>query len=216
MADQLLSQADVDALVLSPTRSEPPASAPAPAPARPPAADLGNRGTNINKAPTFPVKSAPLPVKNAAVSNKPQTTNKIHPSQVIQTTASKLPPNIRQEQKYEGSADAINTLKAKIASLTEQLTQMGNNIKRMEKIEKKVIDLEIKLEKNQQSQVLLPRVNQLSEELKKISANLKGTPGYGVRHSFTCEKCNDHGHVAEMFRCTKCGHERWYGWWPSK
>ena len=83
-------------------------------------------------------------------------------------------------------------------------------------MEKKVVGLEAKLESKRENQSAELQVLQLKEALKKITTNLKGTPGYGVRQSFNCEKCSDEGHVAVMYRCTKCGHERWYGWWPDK
>lgn len=225
MADQLLSQADVDALVSSLTRSEPAASESASV--KPVIVDPGLNGGNaaISRAPTSspipvqsPAKSAPAAVKQPVAASRPTPPP-------ISSTRSTLPKNIigaksvnltRQEQKPEVSADTLNALNAKVVNLTDQLAKMGPSLKRLEYLEKKVIDLEMKLEKNNKSQELLHRVNQLSEEYKKLSVNLKGTPGYGVRHSFTCEKCNDQGHVAQMFRCTSCGQEKWYGWWPNK
>jgi hypothetical protein len=225
MADQLLSQADVDALVSSLSRNEPVVSEPAFA--KPVSADSGSYGVNatMSKAPALPSKSVPLPARSTPSPVK-QTNVAVKPAPpVISSTRSTLPKNIigaksispvRQEQKSEVSMEALNSLNAKVSSLTDQIMKMGNSLKRLENIEKRVMELEKKLENNKQSQELLHRVNQLSEEYKKVSNNLKGTPGYGVRHSFTCEKCEDQGHVAQMFRCTSCGHERWYGWWPNK
>jgi hypothetical protein len=234
MADQLLSQADVDALVLSLTRSEP-ASEPLPAK---PAADTGLHQSSmpINKAPSITIKPSSVSFKDPMAANnsvqpttKPvQTANKPmqpnnKPLQPTNITRNSVPNsnnrnsiNINQAQKPEVSQETVNALNTKISRLTEQLTQVETNIKRLENIEKKVIDMETRLEQYKQSPTLLPRIASMSDELRKISVNLKGTPGYGVRHNFTCEKCNDHGHVAQMFRCTKCGHERWYGWWPEK
>jgi hypothetical protein len=124
-------------------------------------------------------------------------------------------PPARQEHKVEASADMLNSMNVKIADLTKQLAQMGSVFKRIELLEKKAMELEGKVG-NSQSPAVAQKVEELGEAIKKISTNLKGTPGYGVRHTFNCEKCSDKGHVAVMYRCTKCGHERWYGWWPEK
>jgi hypothetical protein len=248
MADQLLSQADIDALVLSLTRNEPVASESASA--KTATADpvpLGDNGA-MNKVTPVPTKAAavitppvtPKPVQSAAskppappVNNKPaqQSVNRTTQSVVNKPTSmannirsvsssqlgvAKNSTGIRQEPKTEASSEALNALNAKIASISEQLAKMDANFKRIENIEKRLTNLETKFQKNSNSPDILNRVNQLSEEYKKLVNNLKGTPGYGVRHQFTCEKCSDKGHVAQMFRCTSCGHERWYGWWPSK
>jgi len=100
--------------------------------------------------------------------------------------------------------------------LTKQLGQITGALKRLDAVEKKLGDLTAKVENNRESAQTAQRVQKLNDELKKIPVNLKGTPGYGIKHTFDCEKCSDHGHVAVMFRCTNCGHERWYGWWPEK
>jgi hypothetical protein len=225
MADQLLSQADIDALVSSLSRNEPVVSEPAFA--KSVSADSVSHGVNatMSKTPALPSKSVSLPARSTPTPVK-QTNVAVKPAPpVISGTRSTLPKNIigaksispvRQEQKTEVPTSSLNTLNTRVATLSDQLTKMGNSLKRLENIEKRVMELEKKIENNKQSQELLHRVNQLSEEYIKVSTNLKGTPGYGVRHSFTCEKCDDQGHVAQMFRCTSCGYERWYGWWPNK
>jgi DNA repair exonuclease SbcCD ATPase subunit len=112
--------------------------------------------------------------------------------------------------------EVVNVLNAKIAELTKQLNQIQGAIKSLDGIEKKLGALTAKVENNKEPAQTAERVQKLNDELKKIAHNLKGTPGYGIKHSFDCEKCSDHGHVAVMFRCTRCGQERWYGWWPEK
>jgi len=197
MADQLLSQADVDALVASLTKNEP--AKPAPAPAAP-----------APSKPAAPVTAAKpvVPVtKPASPAAKPPA-----PSSV--PAAAK--PGSRPESRPEISMDVINGLNAKIANLTRQLELMGNAMQKIEILEKKVAQLESGSGNNKELQALAQRVQLVGSELKKISLNLKGTPGYGIHESFTCEKCSDHGHVAVQFRCTNCGHERWYGWWPGR
>ncbi|MBN1188538.1 MAG: hypothetical protein JXA46_02185 [Dehalococcoidales bacterium] len=193
MADQLLSQADVDALVSSLTRSEPPKPA---APARQAQAGPASVGASPKNASVPPASARQAQSGGNAPSRPAQPA--------------------RQESKPELSSETVNAMNAKIADLSRQMAQMGAVLKRIESLEKKAAELENKIARGNESQAAAQRVQELSEAVKRISNNLKGTPGYGVKYTFSCEKCSDHGHVAVMYRCTKCGHERWYGWWPEK
>ena len=192
MADQLLSQSDVDALVLSLGRNE--SVKPALVAVKPAVAATSNKPPTLvagSKAALGPTKATPV---NSISGTSPRPAS----------------------PKSEIPAEALNSLNAKITELTKQLSQMGAALKQLDLLEKKVVGLEAKLESKRENQSAELQVLQLKEALKKITTNLKGTPGYGVRQSFNCEKCSDEGHVAVMYRCTKCGHERWYGWWPDK
>lgn len=210
MADQLLSQADVDALVASLSKNEPPkvtppmAAKPAPVqparasfsvPAPPPQTEAPSTAVSRPLAAQPPVRTtAPSPAANPAP----------------------RPAPARVQAKPEVNNDQVNILNTRVAELTKQLNNMQTALKRMEMLERKVNELEAKTAQPRESPATAQKVQKLSEEMQKIVTNLKGTPGYGVRNSFTCEKCDDHGHVAVQFRCTSCGSERWYGWWPSK
>jgi len=193
MADQLLSQADVDALVSSLVRSEP-AKAPAPA----------------AKAPAPVVKQEPAPqaVQKSPATVQPPVQKPIKPAQpeAMSSTVEVKPGN---------SADSISLLNARVAELTNGMVQMSAALKRIENLERKVLALETGTAQNTGASTA-QQIQRVSEALKRITNNLKGTPGYGARNSFTCEKCKDHGHIAVKYRCTKCGQEKWYGWWPEK
>jgi hypothetical protein len=52
-------------------------------------------------------------------------------------------------------------------------------------------------------------------ELYDIGDQLDGTPDLDLKHRFKCE-CGASGLVALYIRCTKCGREAWWGWWPNK
>lgn len=59
----------------------------------------------------------------------------------------------------------------------------------------------------------LPRLAQeLQASLSNVLTGLQGTPGYGIRHTFKCDKCQGIGMVAAAFTCTKCGHQALRGW----
>jgi hypothetical protein len=221
MADRLLSQADVDELVSSLSRHEParpaaprppenkqPAAAPPAAPhpvenVRPPVP----RPVEIVKpaAAVPPVTRAPgAPAANpisipAAPIPKPWMANRPNPA----------PAPVRAP---EPAAD----VEARLAEMSRQLSQLNATMLRLELLEKKVSGLEARPAQSPAGSASTQQIQQLSEKLKKILINLKDTPGYAIRSHFDCDQCHDQGHVAVMFRCTNCGHERWYGWWPDK
>jgi len=55
----------------------------------------------------------------------------------------------------------------------------------------------------------------ISAELEDIEARLDGTPALGLKHRFKCD-CGASGSVALHIKCTKCGRESYWGWWPEK
>jgi len=52
-------------------------------------------------------------------------------------------------------------------------------------------------------------------ELCDIENRLDGTPALGLKHRFNCS-CGASGLVAVRIKCTKCGQETYWGWWPEK
>jgi len=54
----------------------------------------------------------------------------------------------------------------------------------------------------------------ISAELDDIETRLDGTPALGLKHHFKCD-CGASGFVALHIKCTKCGRESWWGWFPE-
>jgi hypothetical protein len=48
-----------------------------------------------------------------------------------------------------------------------------------------------------------------------LYALLDGTPALGLRRCFKCD-CGASGFVAVRIKCTKCGRETWWGWFPKQ
>lgn len=223
MADQLLSQADVDALVASLSKNDPPkAAAPAVKPPAPPAAPVAAKPAASFVAPVAarPPASSVAPVADrpavSPMASKPNSSPAAANPFAAINMGNPAPRPASAPVKPEVSNEVINGLNSKIAELTKQLGYMGAALKKIEVLEKKVAELETRTGKNSGTANTDQKVQQLTDEMKKIVTNLKGTPGYAAHNTFSCEKCDDHGHVAVQYRCTKCGHERWYGWWPEK
>lgn len=52
-------------------------------------------------------------------------------------------------------------------------------------------------------------------DLDALEIQVKNNPASGLRKKFKCT-CGSTEKVAVSVKCTKCGKETWYGWWPPK
>src|ERR1035437_2699281 len=169
MADKLLSQSDIDDMVESLARNKPEAQ--------------------ITVKPTPEANSRTIPTVNsvtmadavhgAAAKTAPKT------PAMPQRPTSSVPP-VLQEQKVDTSA---NFLSGKVAELSNQMAQMAAGLQRLAALEARMSQLETQVMRNRESLETAKQVQLLGAELKKISVNLLGTPRYGIRHTFHCDKC---------------------------
>lgn len=69
--------------------------------------------------------------------------------------------------------------------------------------------------KVQQLESQLDVLEAIIAELGDIETRLDGTPTLGLKHHFKCD-CGASGFVAVHIKCTKCGRDTYWGWWPKK
>jgi len=56
----------------------------------------------------------------------------------------------------------------------------------------------------------------VENQMKEITRCVQKTLGYNISKTFKCRACAGIGMVAIRVKCTKCGKESWWGWWPVK
>ncbi len=56
----------------------------------------------------------------------------------------------------------------------------------------------------------------LDAQMESMRAKLGATPGYNARNLFTCSSCGTSGQLSIPVKCTHCGEEGWWGWWPRE
>jgi hypothetical protein len=56
----------------------------------------------------------------------------------------------------------------------------------------------------------------LEGRLEEVEFGLTGNPMSGAKYQFVCEGCGSKGWIATLIKCTKCGWETRWGWWPNK
>jgi len=56
----------------------------------------------------------------------------------------------------------------------------------------------------------------LEDHINDVEDQTLDTPLWGARHGITCDCCGSKGWIAIRIKCTKCGRETYWGWWPEK
>jgi hypothetical protein len=67
--------------------------------------------------------------------------------------------------------------------------------------------------------ILRATVTDLQKRLAKMEiamAEAQQNRGPNINKMFHCDSCESHGLVAFSSKCTKCGKQTWWGWWPQK
>ena len=59
-------------------------------------------------------------------------------------------------------------------------------------------------------------VRDLTQQLALMQGQFKHSFGASARQRLTCGACHTQGQVAVRVRCTSCGEEHWWGWWPKE
>lgn len=96
-------------------------------------------------------------------------------------------------------AEALNALAARIERLEAALAESNNSIMQI----------------HQEYQTFSTQVQLMGSRLEGVLDNLKSTLGYRAQKTFTCASCEADGNVAAKVKCTSCGKENWWGWWPE-
>ncbi|MCR4394960.1 MAG: hypothetical protein NUV31_11365 [Dehalococcoidales bacterium] len=157
---------------------------------------------SAKKASNTPPPSTPAAIPSAAKSPvKPpatQETGKVPFARPVRTV----------------SNDQDNSL----AEIVARLEKLEETVRRLEQLEARVERLSAFAGRGGQN--TLPVQDDIVQDLKtriaELEGNLKAIPLYGLRKTFKCDSCGAGSYVAALIKCTTCGKERWWGWWPKK
>jgi hypothetical protein len=105
-----------------------------------------------------------------------------------------------------------------IQSLSRQITALSS---RLAKIENSILKLDKKAQSPNevsasQMKTAIQQMKNVSSQVEIITEGLRGTAGYNLNKTFKCSSCKSSGVVAIKVKCTQCGQENWWGWWPKK
>jgi hypothetical protein len=112
--------------------------------------------------------------------------------------------------------ETLEIMRQTMIALTEQTAKMEARLHQLEQKQNTtaefgaaILQLEEKLE------VITRYSREIDSRVITLLSKLQDTPSYGVRSDFTCESCGSQGFAAIPLRCTNCGKEGWWGWWPN-
>ncbi len=115
------------------------------------------------------------------------------------------------------SDDILKKIQANVADLTRRMAKVEVEISMLDQEEEVMPDLSIPVQRlSRRLDTVVKELQKVNSRTDGISRGLKGTPDYAIRDDFACESCGSRGFVAIPMRCTDCGSEGWWGWWPKK
>lgn len=118
---------------------------------------------------------------------------------------------VRRQLREEKRASRPRTEKGKGKGENHALSAVTPHVEtapvppELESLESKIQQLESRVE----------ALEALGAELEDIETSINGTPALGLKHHFQCD-CGASGYVALRIKCTKCGREVWWGWYPEQ
>jgi hypothetical protein len=136
---------------------------------------------------------------------------------VIQENPTPSPKIINEPPRTSGhheeciAAGEIQSMGQKIADLSSRLAKIEAAINKLEK--KAQSNNEVSAS---QMKTAIQQMKNVSSQVEIITEGLRGTAGYNLNKIFKCNSCKSTGKVAIKVKCTQCGQENWWGWWPKK
>lgn len=213
----VLPQAEIDALfkqatgmsISSPAK---PKKKAAPAEAKPaaPAAEAAPEVTQATPARSMP---APAPQSDP----DPPSAGGYGGQQAAYTSP---PPSAApRRETYQAPQDDGMLLEIQLTldDLSRRLAKLESSINQVNRKMRERRDSGVETERLQET------VSELGRSLRKVNSRVDGiqkglgnTPVYAARAEFCCSSCGAEGMIAVPVKCTQCGEEGWWGWWPGE
>ena len=112
--------------------------------------------------------------------------------------------------------EAIETLRTISSDLANQTQELREIEARVSQLESGAIDSNLAIQLySEKVQNMEDHIQKIEERTKEALEITKSNFGYKLREDFKCESCGSKGLVAIHIRCTQCGEESWWGWWPA-
>jgi ribosomal protein L33 len=108
------------------------------------------------------------------------------------------------------------TAAGQINYLTDGLSDLRA---RMAKLEVLLLSIETQAQNSGARDVSKDAVHQITNiarQIEVLNEGLRTTPDYNLGKTFNCASCSSNGTIAIKVRCTSCGKENWWGYWPKK
>ena len=194
--DKVRSQAEIDAMLSGGSASEePPAETSSPP-----------QVVQLSTATEPPAAPAPIPIP---VSPSLPVASENGQDQLAATGAIPNQPG--------DPVATLNTLVTTVTAMAQQLGTAEGTLKQFDQLQTDISETSIAVKEMKQGfQALEQQIQSLTSQVQSTLEGLKGTFGYRAKQTFTCDSCNTSSMVATRIKCTHCGKENWWGWWPPQ
>ncbi len=239
MAEETLSQAAIDALLAGHVPQEKPkAAAPPPPPPPPPEPKPAPKPEKVSTPPPK-AREEPAPV----VSTAPAPSLAAVPAEELKSLEEAIAALSKRVERLESLAGRMESIERSVKSASPSKGPDADLVKRVEALEgsviticqiqqeakkdpslQKIAQMQQQLAKvtsavqalSSQIQALSGQVQKTTSQSKSIVRKLGSTMGYNIQNTFECQQCGAHGYVVSLVKCSACGHEDWWGWWPPE
>jgi hypothetical protein len=114
-----------------------------------------------------------------------------------------------------GPSTEVIALQKTVSDLTRQVSKFADTAQRLDLLEERIAQLAQVVQRSAHNAP--PSDEQIAliqAQLWDLSRHLDEK--HDLREQFECQHCKSKGTVAFLTKCTSCGQERWFGWWPKK
>jgi uncharacterized phage infection (PIP) family protein YhgE len=189
MADEkIMSQADIDALVVVKSQEEP----------------------TSTRAATKDSQAQAAPARETIKSSQTQAA----PAREMKATPTR--PATRDVPRAAISHNEAENTRAMVADLAERVARIEATLGKLDQLQKMVTEIKAISQQLQDIQAMVKQLREVAEQVEDISLKLRSTPAYDIGELFKCNSCGSKGLVAIRIKCTDCGRENWWGWWPEE
>ena len=160
---------------------------------------------------------AVAPEREAAPEEPAPAAAKVEAAPTAKAKAAPANSTSGEERQAPAAPAEDESVQSMVADLAQRVAQMEAAMGKLEELQKTVSDANAILRKQPQDfQSVIDELQEVSDQVEEISEKLRNTPVYDMREVFQCNVCDSHGLCAIRVKCTECGRENWWGWWPKQ
>jgi hypothetical protein len=151
--------------------------------------------------------------RTSSSSIKPITVDKPPQQQSIEPASTDKPAGESTSNKSISSSEVAG-LQNNLADLFKRVNKLNEANQRLVVLEEKVEHLAKMMRlQSDHMQPLEQRITEISTRFREYSHFQKIRPE--LRDDFQCDECQSKANMAFLVKCTTCGKEEWFGWWPE-
>jgi len=177
----------------------------------------GDNGSSSKSQPSPPSQQPPPQQTNqSAAAGSRGTGNATSSGGADSETGDQLQQLAERIDSLENLAQRVDQVESLVTKIPALSQQMEVATAKIERLETQIANMENGPQSAQPD--IRPLVNSIKEidaQLMSILKGLQGTVGYNLGQNFRCSSCGSQGFVAGLVKCTVCGEENWWGWWPD-